>query len=225
MGVAIDATKQPLGSGIQLHKAGLLFTAKHNISTWEKVGADLLSFANSSTWWIADWLVYGEIMFQDRYKEAIQRTTLSYQTLRNYTWVARKFPLSRRRQTLSFSHHLEVVALDQPQQDYWLRQAEKQHWSRNRLRTEVRDSLLTQQSAAVQPNTESRVEVVYAAPADELPSSSPVCDSVAPVNATPLLHLRLSAEDLANLERAASKECTQVETWATRMLLLAAAEE
>jgi len=208
MKLAIDGAGQPLSSGIQIHKAGLLFTTKHSINTWEKIGADLLSFANSSTWWIADWLVYGEVTFQDRYKEAVKRTALSYQTLRNYTWVARKFPLSRRRQTLSFSHHLEVVALDQPQQELWLRQAEKQRWSRNRLRTEVRDSLQTQQGAAL--------EAVDATP--ELSGESAVTRACR-------LHVQLTPEDLANLERAASKERTEVGTWAARMLLAAAAEE
>jgi len=186
---AVDVIGRPLGSGIRLQKAGLLFTAKPDINTWEKIGADLLSFSNASTWWIADWLVYGETTYQDRYKEAVKHTALSYQTLRNYTWVARRFPLSRRVPALSFSHHLEVVSLDQPQQDYWLRQAAKQQWSRNRLRTEVRNGLLTQQG---EPH---------------------------------LLHLRLSADDLADLERVAGRERTEVETWARKMLLLAAAED
>ena len=75
------------------------------------------------------WLVYGESQFKDRYEEAIRRTSLNYQTLRNYTWVARRFDLSRRRDNLSFGHHAEVAALDPPEQEFWLRKAEKYGWS------------------------------------------------------------------------------------------------
>nr|BFE60217.1 hypothetical protein GCM10020063_047430 [Dactylosporangium thailandense] len=189
-----------------MHKSGLLFTSRQSLNMWEKIGVDLFSFANSSAWWIADWLVYGETTFRDRYGEAVKRTPLSYQTLRNYTWVARKFPLPRRRQGLSFSHHLEVVALDQPQQDYWLRKAEELSWSRNKLRTEVRSSLLTQHGEAARPHEER---------------GRPVGDRPTPTAL--LLHLQLSPEDLASFERAASKESAPLETWAARMLRRAAA--
>lgn len=168
---------------------------------WESLGADLLSFADSSAWWIADWLVYGESTFQDRYVEAVKRTSLSYQTLRNYTWVARRFPLSRRRQNLSFSHHLEVVALEQPQQDYWLRKAEQFGWSRNKLRGQIRSSRAEQGEIG-----QGAVELETAgAPEGRL------------------LHLRLSAEDLQRFEAAAKEESGSVEDWAAEMLRRAAA--
>jgi len=157
---AAGIAKQPLGLGVQVHKSGLLFTSRPSLDMWERIGANLFSFANSTAWWIADWLVYGESTFQGRYEEAIKRTPLSYQTLRNYTWVARRFPLSRRRQGLSFSHHLEVVALEQPQQDYWLRKAETLGWSRNKLRGEVRGSLLVLQGEESQPDTETEVRSI-----------------------------------------------------------------
>ncbi|KJK33586.1 regulatory protein [Lentzea aerocolonigenes] len=206
-----------MGSGVQLHKSGLLFTSKQSIVMWESLGANLLSFADSSAWWIADWLVYGESTFQDRYVEAIKRTSLSYQTLRNYTWVARRFPLSRRRQNLSFSHHLEVVALEQPQQDYWLRKAEQFGWSRNKLRGQVRSSRTEQgaiEQGAAEP--ESGCEPVpeqvsvHAADAADAPEGR-------------LLHLRLSDEDLARFEAAAKEESGSVEVWAAEMLRRAAA--
>ncbi len=178
----------------------------------ERVGANLFTFANSTAWWIADWLVYGESTFHGRYEAAIERTPLSYQTLRNYTWVARRFPLSRRRQSLSFSHHLEVVALEQPQQDYWLRKAEELGWSRNKLRREVRGSLLTRQGEESRSDTES-AEVGGIDSAAAEPTSA---------HEARLLHLQLSVEDLASFERAAGKESEPVEAWAAEMLRRAA---
>jgi hypothetical protein len=200
--VAASSTGRPLASGVQLHKSGLLFTREQSLGMWEKLGANLLSFADSSAWWIADWLVYGESTFRDRYVEAIKRTSLSYQTLRNYTWAARRFPLSRRRHSLSFSHHLEVAGLEQPQQDYWLRKAEELGWSRNKLRGQVRSSQLVHQGESEPPDSLG---------AEAAPTAR-------------LLRLQLSAEDLTTLERAASTAGEPVETWATEMLRRAAAE-
>jgi hypothetical protein len=196
---AANNAVQPPELGVQFHKSGLLFTTKQSLGMWEKVGSNLFSFADSSTWWIADWLVYGETTFRDRYREAVKRTSLSYQTLRNYTWVARSFPLPRRRQGLSFSHHLEVVALGRPEQDYWLRKAEELTWSRNKLRGQVRSSRLAQQGA-------------------DAGTGEP-----GPAREALLLNLQLSAEDLAMFERAAGKESAPVEAWAAEMLRRAAA--
>lgn len=108
---------------------------------WLAIGRCLSAAASSSAWCLGDWLQYGEISFSGRYKEAVEQTSLDYQTLRNYAWVARKFPLSRRRDTLSFGHHAEVASLSEPEQGFWLRKAEELSWSRNRLRRELRSSL------------------------------------------------------------------------------------
>src|SRR5713226_3499954 len=130
-----------LDKSVALRKSGLVFARIIPFRTWECVGQQLFAVADSSTWWIADWLAYGESTFQSRYYEASQKTSLKYQTLRNYAWVARRFELSRRRDNLSFGHHAEVSALDRPEQDYWLRKAEELGWSRNQLRAQVRTSL------------------------------------------------------------------------------------
>lgn len=99
-------------------------------------------FANCSVWWLGDWPVYGEYAYSDRYKQALADTSLGYQTLRNYAWVARKIPLSRRRDALSFGHHAEVAALPDHEQDVWLTRAERSNWSRNLLRRGLRDAKL-----------------------------------------------------------------------------------
>ncbi|WP_043678207.1 LmbU family transcriptional regulator [Streptomyces xylophagus] len=222
--------------GVQFHKSGLSFTSRQSLNIWEQVGTGLLSFADSSTWWIADWLVYGESEFQDRYYEAIKRTSLSYQTLRNYTWVARNFPLARRRQNLSFSHHLEVVALDQPEQDYWLRKAEAMGWSRNKLRGEVRSSLRARQGEVTE--SESRAELDKVGPAGAGSASeraepaatgsgsgsSPDRRDADPSPEAGLLSIELPAEILAQIRTAARKEGAPVETWAMEILRRAAGE-
>jgi hypothetical protein len=64
------------------------------------------------------WLIHGENAYSGRYRDAIEQTSLDYQTLRNYAWVARSLPLSRRRDTLSFAHHAEVARPPECEQDF-----------------------------------------------------------------------------------------------------------
>ena len=126
---------------IVIPRIGLEFPRQLPFEAWLAVGTQLAVVAGSSAWCLGDWLVYGQAAYGSRYREAAERTGLDYQTLRNYAWVAGRFKLSRRRDTLSFGHHAEVAALPEPEQDYWLRKAEEFGWSTTRLRREVRASL------------------------------------------------------------------------------------
>ena len=129
------------GGPVSPLRSGLVFPQNLPLRAWEKIGQELRGISDSSSWWLADWLIYGESAYNGRYREAIERTGLDYQTLRNYAWVARRFDISRRWDNLSFAHHAEVASLEFPEQDYWLRKAEEMSWSRNQLRKQVRDSL------------------------------------------------------------------------------------
>lgn len=105
---------------------------------WCDVGHSLRVLSEASAWCLGDWLNYGERAYGQRYKEALELTGLDYQTLRNYAWVARRFPLSRRRDGASFQHHAEVAALPDALQDLLLERSERFRWSRAELRREVR---------------------------------------------------------------------------------------
>ena len=126
-------------------RIGLVFPRRLPFPAWLAVGAQLAAVAASSAWCQGDWLIYGQAAYAGRYQDAIERTGLEYQTLRNYAWVAGRFELSRRRGTLSFGHHAEVAALPEAEQDYWLRKAEEFRWSTALLRREVRASLAERQ--------------------------------------------------------------------------------
>ncbi|OWA13175.1 regulator [Streptomyces sp. CS113] len=134
-----------LGRQATVRKAGMVFSQDISEQSWERIGSGLRELTNSSAWWLADWLIFGEAAYScRRYREAIDRTGLDYQTLRNYAWVARRFEYHRRRADLSFAHHAEVARLSPPEQDYWLRKAQQHKWSRNELRRAVRASLAEQ---------------------------------------------------------------------------------
>ncbi|MFC4562786.1 LmbU family transcriptional regulator [Nocardiopsis mangrovi] len=136
------------------------------ISTWQRIGDHLFRISDAMGWWMGDWLIFGERAYGSRYREALARTSLDYKTLRNYAWVARGFPVARRRTELSFAHHAEVVPLPPDEQDFWLDLAEKGRWSRNELRRRMRHS----RSAALPSGT--------AAPAPVAPSGGLAAPSV-----------------------------------------------
>ncbi|WP_153037176.1 LmbU family transcriptional regulator [Amycolatopsis sp. YIM 10] len=109
-----------------------------SLDEWRRVGREIFVVSDSSAWWLGDWLIYGQSEYPNRYKRAIMETQLDYQTLRNYAWVARRYPAARRRAALSFQHHAELTSLPEQQQDEWLDRAEKFGWSRNELRNRVK---------------------------------------------------------------------------------------
>lgn len=106
-------------------------------TAWTQIGQQVCRISDSSAWWIADWIVYGQNKFPDLYRQAIRETGLSYQTLRNYAWVARRFTVSRRDDRLSFQHHAQVAALPEDEQDQWLSNALAKGWSAAELRKQL----------------------------------------------------------------------------------------
>lgn len=134
-------------TGVRVRQNRLLLPDGMSFESWCKLGSRVALIANCSAWWLGDWLVYGEQAYGARYEQAIADTSLSYQTLRNYAWMARTFPMSRRRDTLSFGHHVEVAALPEDEQDVWLARAEQLHWSCNKLRRALRAAKLANRRA------------------------------------------------------------------------------
>jgi uncharacterized protein (DUF1778 family) len=105
---------------------------------WAALGSRIAGLASACAWCLGDWLVFGERAYGERYRTALAATRLDYQTLRNYAWVARKFPLARRRGKLSLHHHAEVAALSEREQDVWLERAERFGWSKAELRRQLK---------------------------------------------------------------------------------------
>ncbi|MET8567938.1 LmbU family transcriptional regulator [Streptomyces sp. NPDC004783] len=126
--------------GVDAERTSLRLPRDLTIAEWQRLGERIAGLSDSSAWWIGDWLVFGQERFPDRYKRAMADTSLDYQTLRNYAWVARRFVPSRRRDALTFQHHMEVAALPETEQDHWLDFAARLRWSRNELRKQVRAS-------------------------------------------------------------------------------------
>lgn len=142
-------------------KVGLQLPDGLAYDEWERSGRQLAGVLDSSSWWLGDWLVYGKDHYTDRYQRGIRAVGLSYQTLRNYAWVARRFGHTRRRPALSFQHHAELASMPAGDQDYWLDHAEQRQWTtkqlRGALRAARRDEPQPRPPAAAEPSR--RLEV------------------------------------------------------------------
>jgi predicted HicB family RNase H-like nuclease len=213
-----DPSSLAIDHAIALRKSGLIISGPMTYDRWELAGHSLISFSESTAWWIADWLVYGEGTFHERYREAIERTSLSYQTLRNYKWVARRFELSRRRDSLSFGHHSEVAMLDPPEQDYWLRKAEELGWSRNQLRNNVRASLKEQQR--LEENSDSPCMTNL----DECRARSHATAEIDADWTENKLILRLTPDQITQFTVVADERQLSLDEWAIQVLETAASD-
>jgi hypothetical protein len=225
-----DVVLSVVGKQATVRKSGMAFPPNLSERSWEQIGASLREFTNSSAWWLADWLIFGEAAYGwQRYRQAIERTGLDYQTLRNYAWVARRFEHHRRRDSLSFAHHAEVTRLSPPEQDYWLRKAEQLKWSRNELRRAIRASLAEQsheadlalgggdeKQAAARP-TESAAPAVSVESA-ELAESAESADIDKTRRTVTTLTIELSAHQLDCYSTVAAAQGLSVDQWVTQVL-------
>ena len=198
-----------------LPRTGLQLPANISLNGWLALGVQLSVIASSSAWCLGDWLIYGEDVYPGRYRDAIEQTSLDYKTLRNYAWVARRFSVSRRRDTLSFGHHAEVAALPRPEQDYWLRKAEELGWSRNHTRREVRASLAERDGIAQQATgSPDGLHGDDGPPAGEGPGAGAGPGGCA----ESVLLVKLKAEELEACKEAASQGGYSVQNWAALTL-------
>jgi hypothetical protein len=108
------------------------------VSEWASVGRRIGAVGRSIQWLLGDWIMYGNAKFGERYSRASKITGYDTQTLMNMVYVASRFVASRRREALSWSHHETLAALESEEQDGWLDEAERHHWSVSDLRTMLR---------------------------------------------------------------------------------------
>jgi hypothetical protein len=124
-------------------KVGLQLATNLTYDRWERAGQKLAGVLSSSSWWLGDWMNYGREHYSDRYERGVEAAGLRYQTLRNYAWVAGRFPMSRRLADLSFQHHAEVASFPPDEQERWLQHSLEQKWSLKKLRAAIKQSRMS----------------------------------------------------------------------------------
>src|SRR5439155_5100733 len=134
----------PPGPGSRTRRSGVALTstawrslAQLGLREWVEHGRRLGVVGRAAGWWIGDWLRYGNDRFGERYARASRITGYDAQTLMNMVYVASRYEASRRRENLSWSHHAEVAALPDEEQERWLTRAEADRLSVRCLREEI----------------------------------------------------------------------------------------
>ena len=117
---------------------------------WENFGRALGAVGRAASFWIGDWLIFGESIYGEDHAQAIepdaadryeltQRVTgLAHQTLLNASSVCRRVPRERRRSELTFGHHAVVAPLEPAEQIEWLQRAIDEAMSVSDLRAAIR---------------------------------------------------------------------------------------
>jgi hypothetical protein len=120
--------------------SAIAWTPNHELDAheWAAAGHRIGTVGRCIQWLLGDWIAYGNTKFGERYARASKITGYDPQTLMNMVYVASRFPISRRRENLSWSHHEAVASFDPDEQGRWLDEASKHRWSVSDLRIMLR---------------------------------------------------------------------------------------
>jgi hypothetical protein len=145
---------------------GLRLRPKLPFEEWREIGVQIGAFGKAYQWALGDWWFYGEWEYGSMYEEAMEVTDLTYQALADLKYVAGRFEFSRRRESLSISHHREVAALSQEEQDRWLDAAVENGWSVHKLRAALNGQLELGADPPALPPARAKKQPIQAPGAD-----------------------------------------------------------
>jgi len=104
---------------------------------WQGIGVQLQVMHKSCGFWIGDWWNFGLRKYGEE-KATAATLEMDYGTFRNYIWVTNAFELSRRRDNLSFSAHMEAANAGEKRFDV-LEEAAKNNLSSRDIREKVKE--------------------------------------------------------------------------------------
>lgn len=120
-----------------VNPTGIQFIGKLSLEEWLDLGMKITPIAKSIGFMVGDWMIYGSKAHGEKYKEAIEATGIPYQTLANYSRVARKVAPSTRQSSLCYEIHAAVAKLKPHDQKHWLGMADKHKLSVRRLKKSI----------------------------------------------------------------------------------------
>jgi N6-adenosine-specific RNA methylase IME4 len=129
----------------QFSPTALRLPASLSAERWRDIGRLLGRIGSGHQWWVGDWLAFGQqsrYVPSENYDRACELTGVERATLQNLVRVARAVACSRRREDLTWAHHVEVAGLDAAKQRQWLALAATgngngRRWSVRELRVAV----------------------------------------------------------------------------------------
>ena len=123
--------------GVTVTPTGLFCRRALTFDEWRTVGSTLWRDLNSYQWALGDWWCSDSHSYGERKSAARSIVGREFKTLVHYGSTARKVESARRRECLSFSHHIEVAKLQPKQQSYWLSVAVEEKLSVKVLRQKI----------------------------------------------------------------------------------------
>jgi len=199
---------------IHTTKIGLIIDDGISYIEWESAGKTLQVIDGAVHWWIGDWLNYGEQKYGEMYAQAVDETSYSLPTLTTDKWVANHIQFSRRRENLSFAHHVEVASLEPDEQDKFLDLAIEHDWKRHELRDEVYKYKLTSIKMLEAKEAEGVFDVVVIDPPWPMEK---IVREVAPQQGA-FDYPTMSIEEIAAIDIHAADNC-HVFLWTTQKFL------
>ncbi len=133
----------PTDSPFQFSTTGLIVSGQPTYDDWEAIWYYLKSRDVAMPWIIGDLLNFGEAAYGESIwqvtSEDDQRLVGHFKpgTLRNYKYVANRWPRERRIYDLAWSAYQATAALSPDKQDYIMSQAESSGQGRNAVRDKV----------------------------------------------------------------------------------------
>ncbi|WP_146573684.1 hypothetical protein [Botrimarina hoheduenensis] len=116
---------------------GVRIDGKPTLDAWKGPLQFALWCQKAGPWWIGDLLNAGEDGFGEAFY-AMCEGAVSGDQLNRYASVSRRVPLGSRVASQSWSAHAAVARLAPAEQRRWLLRAEKEGWSSEELRQQVR---------------------------------------------------------------------------------------
>lgn len=103
-------------------------------------GKELLRRTTIWQFEVGDAVKLGESRYGNPARKFIEEEGFTYTAVRQYAWVARRIPLSRRRPNVPFAHHRLVATLPGSQQEEWLAKVEANALPVRALRKMIRSA-------------------------------------------------------------------------------------
>jgi hypothetical protein len=131
----------PLPIGASISKTALILPRDLSHEQWSSIGKNLHMLTDCVQFWCGDWWRQGYHRYGER-KAAVFAKGLfrhSFATLMQWGWVAHRVETSRRREVLSFSHHVEVAKLQPEEQEKYLARAIRGNHTVKQLRQHIHD--------------------------------------------------------------------------------------
>lgn len=110
-------------AGLRYQPTSLVIGKRLTLAHALEIATSLGAMAQGHQWWIGDLLVAVDERFGEDGSQVEHALGIAPQTALNYRWVASRIQASRRRETLTWSHHAEVARLEPDDQDAALEHA------------------------------------------------------------------------------------------------------